>query len=341
MAMAVKVALFGNRGSAQVAEIAQTVSAEGATPLILDLRIGGTTLDSDQPALALTSESAFWDGTDFSDIRVAHIRCTTPRVLPTLPAMLNPVSFAEYRAQYLKEQLYQAATYAFFQYLAARGTLVINPLTGAFVDHNSKSQFYEKLRSAGFVAPRSLSTNDPDAAIRFINEVGEAVMKPAIGVGSTRVVSEADRLRFAELPRCPTLFQERILGNTIRIHIVGDTMVLALRIIAEGVDSRTGTKDFEVIDLPEEEAAAIVRANRMLGLHYAAWDAIQQADGRLCYLDCNPGPFLGWLPEANRKAVFGHLARYMITFAETGSVADASAAVCAASRSPAPTPPHP
>ena len=30
---------------------------------------------------------------------------------------------------------------------------------------------------------------------------------------------------------CPTLFQERIHGETLRIHIVGDSMVLALRLL--------------------------------------------------------------------------------------------------------------
>ena len=34
-----------------------------------------------------------------------------------------------------------------------------------------------------------------------------------------------------------------------------------------------------------------MRANQSLGLHYAAWDAILGEDGRLTYLDCNPGPY--------------------------------------------------
>jgi hypothetical protein len=144
------------------------------------------------------------------------------------------------------------------------------------------------------------------------------------------VVGSDDRERLEELRRCPALFQERIQGSTIRIHIVGDSMVLALRIIAEGVDSRTGTKEFEQITLPEAETAAIVRANRFLGLHYAAWDGILDAEGRLCYLDCNPGPYVGWLPEAHRRHVFDRLALYLIEFSRTGSIAAASTVVTAA-----------
>jgi glutathione synthase/RimK-type ligase-like ATP-grasp enzyme len=256
-----------------------------------------------------------------------HIRCTAPRTLPTLPPVLNPLSHAEYRVAFLKEQGFQAATTSFFEHQAARGKLVVNRLTTAYIDHNSKSQFYEKLRSAGFLAPRSLSTNDPEAAAGFLDDVGEAVIKPMIGIGSTRPVTPDDRARLDELSRCPALFQERLSGPTLRIHVVGDSMVLALRIIGEGVDSRTDAHDFEEIPLDPAEAAAMVRANRFLGLHYAAWDAIAGEDGRLRVLDCNPGPFVMWLPAAARRTVFGSLARYLVRFAETGDLAAASDAV--------------
>jgi len=320
--MATRIALFANKGSRQLEEIAAAVAGEGACPVVFDLRIGGPAKQEHRaPAISLSADHAAWDGVDFADIKAMHVRCVTPRTLPTLPPVLNPVTHCDYRLQFLKEQAYQAATYAFFEHQAARGKLVVNPLTSAYIDHNSKAQLYHKLRAAGFHAPLSLSTNDPNEAAKFLDTVGEAVIKPAIGVGSTRLVGARERSRLDELVHCPTLFQQRIPGDTIRIHIVGDSMVLALRIIAEGVDSRTGTKSFEAIKLPEPECAAIVRANRFLGLHYAAWDAILDTDGRLCYLDCNPGPYVGWLPEANRRFIFTQLARYLITFAECGTCA--------------------
>ena len=334
--MTVKIALFANKDSAQIAEIAQAVAATGATPVVLDIRLGGSPADSAQPAYLLGTDHAAWGGQDFADIRAMHIRCTAPRTLPTLPPVLNAQSHAEYRAAFLKEQALQAATYAFFEHQADRGKLVVNRLTSAYIDHNSKSQFYQALAAAGFLVPQSLSTNDPRAARAFLDRVGEAVIKPMIGIGSTRLVTAEDRARLDELERCPALFQERIDGPTLRIHVVGDTMVLALRILSEGVDSRTGTKSFEEIRLDPAEAAAIVRANRFLGLHYAAWDAIEDADGRLRYLDCNPGPFVMWLPDDARARVFGGLARYLAGFAETGDLAHAAARVSCAGRNTSP-----
>lgn len=325
--MSTEIALFGNKGSPQVAEIAEAVAALGGEPVVLDIQLGGTGRSVMALGDGAGEPAARWNGVDFTDIRAIHIRCTSPRTLPTLPPVLNDLSHAEYRADFVREQAFNAATYAFFDALAAQGKLVVNPLSGVYVDHNSKGQFYEKLRAAGFRVPRSLSTNDPETARRFLGEVGEAVMKPAIGVGSTRVVTEDDRARLDEVARCPVLFQERVVGDTVRIHIVGDTVVLALRILAEGVDSRTATKGFAYVELDPAEAAAIVRANRFLGLHYAAWDAIATEDNRLHYLDCNPGPFVMWLPEDYRRAVFHQLAGYLLRFAREGSVAAAAAAV--------------
>jgi glutathione synthase/RimK-type ligase-like ATP-grasp enzyme len=239
--------------------------------------------------------------------------------------VLNAPAFAEMKASYLREQAYQAAVYSFFETFASRGGLVINPLTSAYVDHESKSQFYEKLRAHGFDVPLGVTTNDHDSALSFISERDGVVIKPACGIGSTRVVGSRESEGFSSLRLCPVLLQERIVGDTIRVHIVGDTVVLALRINADGgVDSRSRTAGFEFFRLPEAEAERIVSANRLLGLHYAAWDIIAAADGRYVYLDCNPGPYVMWIGPAYRRAVFEQLAAYMVAFATTGCLSEAA-----------------
>ncbi len=324
--MTTRIALFANRDNAQVAEIGEAVARQGAEPVKCDIQVGG----ANRVSAAFGDGEARWNGEDLSDVRAYHIRCTAPRTLPALPPVLNAGSHAEYRAGFIREQEFHAATYDFFEDRARAGALVVNRLTGAYVDHDSKSQLYERLRENGFPAPLSLATNDPDAARAFIDRVGEAIVKPSIGVGSTRVVTEADKDRLDELALCPALFQERAPGNTIRVHIVGDTVVLALKIHSDGgVDSRSGMQSFEYIKLPDEDAARIAACNRFLGLHYAAWDVIMSDEGDIKYLDCNPGPFVMWIGLEFRTAVFEELAKYMITFAETGSVEEASRGVSA------------
>jgi len=321
-----RVALFADRDSQQIAAIATAIEEVGGWPVVLDLRLGGKADTCSQPLINLSNEGGQWGGVDFDDIGAIHIRGTTPRTLPTFPAVLNGATYSDYRTQFLIEQGFQAATYEFFEHQARLGKLVVNRLTTAYIDHNSKGQFYEKLRSAGFSVPSSLSTNCPEAAARFLDQVGEAVMKPAIGVGSTRGVSADDRTRLDQLLLCPTLFQQRLPGMTIRIHVVGNHMVKAVRLINDQIDSRTHTKDFEEAFLPEATALSAVEATRFLKLHYAAWDGILGHDGRLYLLDCNPGPYVMWLPEAFRRPVFASLARYLVTFARSGSIEAASAA---------------
>lgn len=321
--MTPKIALFAERGSRQLGEIAAAVEAEGGRPVVCDIQVGGAP-DVDVSA---GQDRLCWQGHSFADIRAVHIRCTAPRTLPALPPLLNAASQAEYRAGFLREQEYQAATYAFFTMLAAAGTLVVNPLTSAFVDHNAKGQLYEKLRAWGFRAPRSLTTNDPAVAAAFLDDVGEAVVKPAIGIGSTRLVTAADRLRLAEVAVAPVLLQQRIVGPVVRVHVVAGTMVLALKVLSDTIDSRTAPQGFIPIALAEAEQDAIVRATAALGLHYAGWDAILDDAGCLHYLDCNPGPNLMWLQPAHRSAVLAQLARFLVAAAATGSRAAAAARV--------------
>lgn len=319
--MAPKIALFGGKDDAQINEIAAAVVAENGRPLVFDIQVGGDRENS----LVTSNDGGSWNGTDFSVIRSLHIRCTAPRTLPAVPPVLNAASHSGYRTRFLEEQEFQAATYGFFESQVALGKLVVNPLTGAYVDHNSKSQFYEKLRTHGFPVPRTLSTNSPEIARRFIDDRGEVVVKPAIGIGSTRLVTKADIGRLRELRWCPAVFQECLHGQTVRVHIVGDSVVLALRVISDGgIDSRSGKQAFDPVELSDEDKASIVRANRLLGLHYAAWDVILGEDDRITWLDCNPGPALMWITADFRRRVFHPLATYLVAFAETGSLDEAS-----------------
>ena len=319
-----KIALFANKGSPQLAALKGLISEQGAEPLVFDIQLTGES----QSGISVGEDRVAWDNVDFDDIQAVHIRCIAPNTLPALPPVLNIRLYNEWRTPYLLEQEINAATYSFFERLVAMGKMVINPLTSAYIDHNTKSQLFMKLRDWGFDAPATIATNDPSAAKRFIDDMGEVVVKPSIGVGSTRLVNQYDQKRLHEIIQCPVMMQERIRGHTIRVHIVGDSVVLALRIITDDqIDSRTDTKGFEYFKLPDEEEDKIVQANRKLGLHYAAWDILASEDGRYVYLDCNPGPYIMWIGPEFVRIVFNELARYMIVFARTGSLQEASSSV--------------
>ena len=315
-----KIALFADKDSPQILEIRNAVAQEGGDPFVFDIQLGGESA----PALCIDPDRLMWDGVDFSDISVIHIRCTAPNTYPSLPPVMNRAMYSEIRLKYLREQEYQGAVYSFFEEFQARGGLVVNPLTGGYIDHDTKTQLYEKLRAEGVAVPGCLTTNSPEEAEKFIQSFEEVVFKPAVGVGSTRVVTDHDLQDLSLLKRCPVLFQERIRGETLRVHLVGDRVVLALKIVASGIDSRTRTEKFEYVKIPGEEEGRIVRAHRFLGLHYSAWDVVAAEDGRYVCLDCNSGPYVMWIGPEFRRHVFKQLAAYLVTFARTGSIEKAS-----------------
>lgn len=326
-----KIALFGDGGSAQVDALKNVLNEKNVNPHVFDIQLGG----QNRPSVTIDPERLIWDGVDFSTIEVAHIRCMAINTPTAVPAIMNAANYSEMRSVFLREQEHQSVTKSFFNQMALRNKLVINTLTRAYVDHDTKAQLYQKLHDAGFCVPDTLMTNNPDLANTFFEKVGIAVAKPSIGIGSTRKVSEYDIERLDELGKSPTLFQELIEGDTIRVHIVGDKVVLALRIISEEgqVDSRTNPLGFEYFKLPDDEEKKLVEATHFLGLKFAAWDILAAKDGRYAYLDCNPGPFILWIGKENTRAVFQRLADFMIEYTNSHSLESAYNAITPCTKS--------
>ena len=309
-----KIALFGNSGNKQVTALADAISLEGGKPLCFDIQLGGDSCSK----VSVNHNHLSWDGIDFKNIQATYIRGTAPKTWPSLPPVMNAATHCELRAKYLREQETQAVTTLFFEQLKAAGKLVINPLTTAYIDHDTKPQLYEKLRAWGYSTPKSLTTTSPQAAKEFIEKVGEAIFKPMIGIGSARVVHSNSNEILDDVKHCPTMFQERIIGDTVRVHIVGDKVVVALKILSDdSVDSRTNTRGFEPYQLSEDEQNKIVAANRKLGLHFAAWDIMVTKEGRHVWLDCNPGGYVMWIGEKYRTKLFKELARYMLDWSDS------------------------
>ena len=319
-----RLALFSGKDCPQLGLLRDILVEKGEIPLVFDLRLGG----DGAPLMSLDGSRARWNGHEFSDVAAVYIRCTTPNTLPAPPPVLNASSYCEYRGQFLKEQGFSSATRSFFAALVAAGNMVINEFS-TYADHDTKAQFYEKMRVQRFPVPETLTTNDPARVREFIASHTEVVVKPSVGVGSTRSFLAQDMDRLDQVRFCPVMMQERIRGDTLRVNIVGDSVVLTLRVMGsrENTDSRTAPRGFEPVKLPDEEEARIVRANRALGLHYSAWDIIESDDGRYVYLDCNPGPYILWTGPKFSRVVMEQLAQYMMCYARTGSVAQASAGV--------------
>jgi hypothetical protein len=320
-----KIAIFGARQSPQIEALGKIFKEKQIPVQQLDIQLGPESLSQ----VCISKKKLTWQQVDFDCIEAVYIRGTALNSWPAMPPVNSLRQYHERRIQYLTEQEYQSVTFSFFENLVARGKLVINPLTSAYLDHDSKAQQYNKLAANGFSVPETITTNDIEQLQKFIKKNNQVIVKPMVGIGSARLVKDDDMQNFEDLAYCPSMFQQRIIGDTIRVHIVGDKVVLALKILtSEGqIDSRTNTQGFEFFQMSEKEQENIVKANRFLGLHYATWDVMISKTGRHYYLDCNPGGYIMWIGEIYSDFVLDQLANYLNVFSQTKDILQANRSV--------------
>jgi hypothetical protein len=151
-------------------------------------------------------------------------------------------------------------------------------------------------------------------------------MKSPCGVGATRKIDERHLNRKTGLRLSPALIQKRVNGSTVRVHTIGNKVILSLKIFAKDVDSRSDTAGFEVVKLRPEHEHAIIEANNLIGIHFSAWDIIIDEKDRLHLLDCNIGPYIFWIGSYFTRLFKAEAARYLVAYAETGSLEKADAA---------------
>jgi glutathione synthase/RimK-type ligase-like ATP-grasp enzyme len=165
----------------------------------------------------------------------------------------------------------------------------------------------------GFPVPRTLVTNDPEAARRFVDSCGgDAVVKAFRGVigpltdprvvFTSRVVPE----RFTDLPlvrNAPCLFQERVPNDgDVRVTAVGRTLFA----VDIGFDPQDVTDaDWRKVERPDttyrplELPASVERGCHALmdhfGLAAGTIDLIRRPDGQYVFLEINPQANWLWL----------------------------------------------
>lgn len=179
--------------------------------------------------------------------------------------------------------------------LEAAGTFVVNSVDATWL-HRSKPAADLRLRAAGVASPRCLVTDDPAAVRRFVATVGEAVRKPIAGGGACVAVDPAalGDADLAGLATAPTLFQERVRGDDLRVYVLEGEVVAAALIRTTALDYRGHEDDVLALDPDPGLASLCARAAEVLGLTFTGIDVKRGPSGELTVLDANPSPmFLG------------------------------------------------
>jgi glutathione synthase/RimK-type ligase-like ATP-grasp enzyme len=179
---------------------------------------------------------------------------------------------------------------------------------------------------SGLSVPRTLITNDPDAAKCFADDTGRLVYKPFYPVRGTvegrtaavyTSIVDPQHLPHPDIATTAHLFQEWIPKvHEVRLIAVGQ------RIFAAEIhtDSERGHVDwrsdyeshtYRVCDPPADVAAGVRRLLDRLGLPYGAFDFVVTPQGQWVFLEVNPSGQYGFIEVATGLPITAAIADYL------------------------------
>jgi glutathione synthase/RimK-type ligase-like ATP-grasp enzyme len=201
--------------------------------------------------------------------------------------------------------------------LAEADCPVVNPPGHAFSNYAKVYQL-ALLAAAGFVVPRTLMTNLRDAAEAFAAaEPGEVIFKGASNMMTlAQVLGPENVQRLAHLRHAPVVFQERIPGHDVRVHVIG-TSWIATRLASGDADYRRAAFAEEAVEagpaeLPAGLGERCVAVTRALGLRTAGLDFRVEPDGRHVVLELNPFPQFTFYERLGGQPITAALAGYLM-----------------------------
>ena len=219
-------------------------------------------------------------------------------------------------------------------YALLRKATWINDPFATRIAHRKMLQMHVA-KQVGFDIPRSLITNDSDAALRFAADLNAdlaikslssiSVVRP---VGNTAAVQYGiftRRVSAAELGRVkdhiasmPTLYQEFVEKVfELRVTVVGER-IFACRIDHRSDDITAGDYRFDTANLTHtpwdcKSLHAQIRAYmKFFGLNFGCFDIIISKDGRAVFLECNPNGQWAWIENATALPIGQAIAEELI-----------------------------
>ena len=185
--------------------------------------------------------------------------------------------------------------------------------------YSNRSKPYQALiiRQFGFAIPKTLISNDPDAARHFYDECeGKLICKSISGVRSmVRRVNKEDFGNLDLLANRPIQFQEYLPGDNIRVHVI-DERVFAVRIQCGAVDYRYAGAEGYVRTmtpetLPTDVAINCIRLTKELGLAMSGIDLKETPAGEYYCFEVNTSPAFPFYESLARPVIADALAEFL------------------------------
>lgn len=178
----------------------------------------------------------------------------------------------------------------------------------------------------GLDTPRTLVTNDPDAARDFVRAHPAGAICKLIDSGSvglegasfpTTVVTDDDLAHMEGLTLAPMMFQELLAKELeLRITVIGAQVFVAAVPTGDAVDVRS---DPALIDgyraydgLPDAVRARLMKLLDRLGLDFASVDLVKTRDDRWVLLEVNSTSYFDHIERAAGLPIAGAVADLLL-----------------------------
>jgi glutathione synthase/RimK-type ligase-like ATP-grasp enzyme len=207
-----------------------------------------------------------------------------------------------------------AQAQAISQLLSSAPLLVVNPPGGELSNAAKLFQGVTLAAETGWLIPRSCLTARPDTARAFVASCPAGVIYKGGSGAKTwvRLFGPEDEARLHLLTGCPVLFQERIDGPDVRIHVIGERCFGEM-IEAAGPDYRRARGNrFSPLAVPPEIAAGCVLLTRVCKRPFLGIDfRIQRESGEWYFLEANPQPGYSYYDQRADGAIGRALAEFL------------------------------
>ena len=202
-------------------------------------------------------------------------------------AYLRPYNFRDYRPEPATITSNPAIVHHLISTWAEYTRALVISRPSAEGTNQSKLYQAAEISACGFLTPESLVTNQPDEIRKFQSTHGALIYKSMSSVRSIVQELRPEDLDGKQLGL--VLFQRRIAGQNIRVHVAGDECFACL-IETDGVDYRYTPSRFTPVQLPGEIADKARAVARKLGLVLAGLDLILTPQEEWYCLEANPNP---------------------------------------------------
>lgn len=298
-----QVGIFGNHADPQVHTVTTALRALGADVVL----VPDDALERGVPVSELDGRVQV-QGVDLSALEGVYLRSVPMPSVPVLARDDTLLLYEDWFGRYMQSRERAAFYVAWLLMLQRRGARLINPPHAASVLQFKPFQL-DALRACGAPVPRTLISNDPAAVRAFASSVPDVIFKPLLGGALTRRLADVPAADLEAVTQSPVIFQERILGDDVRVMLADDEVVssVAIRTPAQHLDFRGdpayagGAATYEDVPLPDAVVTCARTVARACGLRFAGLDLKRTPDGRWVFLELNSSPT--WL-DVERK--LGH-----------------------------------